>query len=166
MYILCPPWSSIYRKLNDSATVALIWHMLSLYWIEVLDRRFLKNSHSTVKQNSHRSKMFMVIRNHSMKWTLRHPVVQRLRSWWDTHRFKSQPSMKDSEDSNLTSSMRKLTKHNYPPLDFFFIWCSLKLSMNSFPNKFLLKAELHTYNFSYVYHHFLFKIGLIHSPSI
>lgn len=125
MHIHCPLWSSTYRKLNDSATVALFWHMLSLYWIEVLDRRFLKNSRSTVKQNSHCSEMSMAMRNYSMKWTLWHSEiqrlisVQRLRSWWDTHRFKSQPSMKESKDPNLTSFLRKLTKHNYPPLDFF-----------------------------------------------
>lgn len=150
MHIHCPLWSSIHRKLNDSATVDLFGHMLSLYWIEVLDRRCLKNSHSTVKQISHHSKMSMAMRKYSVKWTLWHPVVQRSRSVQDIHRFKRQPTMKDSKDPNLTSFLRKLTKHNYPPLDFFFfLWFSLELSMNLFPNKFLLKAEHYTYNFSY-----------------
>lgn len=120
MHIHCPLWSSIYRKCNDSVTVVLFWHILSLYWIEALDRRFLINSHSTAKQNFHHSKMSMEMRSYSMQWTLRHPVVQRLRCCWDTHRFKRQPNMKHNKDANPTSSVRKLTKHNYPPLDFFF----------------------------------------------
>lgn len=119
MHICCLLWSLIYRKLNDSATVALFWHMLSLYSIEVLDRRFFKISHSAVKQNCHSFKNAHGNEKYSMKWTLCHPVAQSLRSWWNTHRFKIQPSTSGSEDPHLASSLRKLTESKCPPLDLF-----------------------------------------------
>lgn len=109
-HIWRPLWSLIHRKFNDSATVALFWHMLPSHSVKVLDRRAVKY-HSRENQSLHHSKMSMTMRNCNMNWILCHLVVQRLRRWWVTQQFKGHLWTKGSKDSNIT--FLQIRKYSY-----------------------------------------------------
>lgn len=148
MHIHCPLWSSTHRKHNDSATVALFFLAHAVFVLNRGVRQEIQKFTLHTKQISHSSKMSTATRNYSRKWTLWHPAVQRLRSWWDTHGFKSQPSVKGNEDPNLTSSLVKSTKQNYSLLDYFVSFMFIRTFYDFVPNKCLLQKAFAVENLS------------------